>query len=104
MGETAWFEVHAADLALGGVKTVVAGGGGVCLARIERGLGALDDRCPHQGGPLGEGTTEGGWLICPWHGYEYDPLTGEPPAGYDDAATPFPISETDGAVLVGLPV
>ena len=103
MGDTTWHEVDATDLALGEAKTVVAGTRGVCLTRVERGLGALDNRCPHQGGPLGEGTIENGWLICPWHGYEYDPLTGEPPGGYDDAAAAFPIREAGGAVEVGLP-
>ena len=104
MGDTTWHEVDATDLAVGEAKTVVAGGRGVCLARVERGLGALDNRCPHQGGPLGEGTIEDGWLICPWHGYEYDPLTGEPPDGYEDAPTAFPLREDGGAVEVGLPV
>ena len=103
MGDTTWHEVDATDLAVGEVKTVIAGARGVCLARVERGLGALDNRCPHQGGPLGEGTIEGGWLICPWHGYEYDPLTGKPPDGYDDAPAAFPIREQGGAVEVGLP-
>ena len=37
---------------------------------------ALDNRCPHQGGPLGEGSIENGLLRCPWHGFDYDPLTG----------------------------
>jgi len=103
MGDTTWHEVDATDLAVGEAKTVVAGGRGVCLARVERGLGALDNRCPHQGGPLGEGTIEDEWLICPWHGYEYDPLTGEPPDGYEDAPAAFPTREEGGAVEVGLP-
>ena len=38
--------------------------------------GALHNRCPHQGGPLGEGSIEKGMLRCPWHGYDYCPLTG----------------------------
>src|SRR5256714_3224461 len=29
---------------------------------------AYPNRCPHQGGPLGEGSIENGWLRCPWHG------------------------------------
>jgi hypothetical protein len=41
---------------------------------VRRGTGALENRCPHQGGPLGEGSIENGWLRCPWHGYDYDPL------------------------------
>ena len=38
---------------------------------------------------LGEGSIERGaegkcWLRCPWHGYDYDPLTGTPPPGFAD--------------------
>ena len=88
MDDVRWYDVEAGDLSTNEVKAVVAGGRAVCLARTDAGLSALDNRCPHQGGPLGEGTIEDGWLICPWHGYEYDPGTGTPPGGYDDAATP----------------
>jgi pyruvate oxidase len=104
MDDVRWHEVEAADLNTNEVKAVIAGGRSICLARTEHGLSALDNRCPHQGGPLGEGTIEDGWLICPWHGYEYDPVTGEPPGGYNDAATPFAIDETPDAVRIGIPV
>ena len=104
VGDYPWHEIDADDLAVGEVKAVVTGGRAVCLTRTPNGLGALDNRCPHQGGPLGEGTIEDRWPICPWHGYEYDPLTGESPAGYGDSATPLPLAETDGAIAVGLPV
>ena len=104
MGGYTWHQIDTDDLAVGAVKAVVVGGRAVCIARTTNGLGALDNRCPHQGGPLGEGTIEDGWLICPWHGYEYDPLTGEPPEGYGDVATPLPLSERDGAIAVGVPV
>ena len=91
---TDWHEAEVGEIAVGEVTSAIVAGRAVCLARIERGLGALDNRCPHQGGPLGEGTIEDGWLICPWHGYEYDPITGEPPdEGYDDAATPYRVEE-----------
>lgn len=104
VSDTAWHEVDVADLATGEVTALVVGGRAVCLVRTERGIGALDNRCPHQGGPLGEGTIEDGWLICPWHGYEYDPITGEPPdEGYDDAATPYAVEEREGGVFVELP-
>jgi thiamine pyrophosphate-dependent acetolactate synthase large subunit-like protein/nitrite reductase/ring-hydroxylating ferredoxin subunit len=102
--DAVWHRVDAGEIAVNEVTATVVERRGVCLARIERGLGALDNRCPHQGGPLGEGTIEDGWLICPWHGYEYDPITGEPPdEGYDDAATPYPIEERDDGVFVQLP-
>jgi pyruvate oxidase len=103
MDDVRWHDVDADDLNTDEVKAVIAGGQAVCLARTEAGLSALDNRCPHQGGPLGEGTIEDGWLICPWHGYEYDPVSGTPPGGYDDAATPFPLQQTESSVRVGLP-
>ena len=102
MSDVDWHEIEGIELAVDEVTMVVAGGRGICLARTADGLGALDNRCPHQGGPLGEGTIEGEWLICPWHGYEYDPITGAPPGGYDDGATPYPVREDDGIVSVGL--
>ena len=99
-----WFDVDPGDLAIGGVTTVVAGGRAVAITRTADGWGALDNRCPHQGGPLGDGQIEDGCLICPWHGYEYDPLTGAPPGGYDDVATAYEVEEHDGGLRVRLPV
>jgi len=65
--------------------------------------GALENRCPHQGGPLGEGSIENGWLRCPWHGYDYDPLTGRPPEGFTDGAARFEVTERADGVYVRLP-
>ena len=48
----------------------------VCMTHYKGEYAALDNRCPHQGGPLGEGSIENGMLRCPWHGWDYDPLTG----------------------------
>ena len=75
----------------------------ICLVRTPDGYRVLDNRCPHQGGPLGEGHIEDGWVICPWHGFEYDPTTGAPPEGYGDFATTYPLEERGGAVFIELP-
>ena len=32
-------------------------------------------------------------LRCPWHGYDYDPLTGKPPAGFSDAPVAYEADE-----------
>jgi pyruvate oxidase len=55
----------------GRVITAVVDGRSVALTRCGGKLGALANRCPHQCGPLGEGSIENGWLRCPWHGYGY---------------------------------
>ncbi len=64
---------------------------------------ALDNKCPHQGGPLGEGSIENGLLRCPWHGWDFDPHTGAPP-GYDDCVKTYPVEERDDGVYVGFEV
>ncbi|MDQ1457952.1 MAG: pyruvate oxidase, partial [Actinomycetota bacterium] len=65
--------------------------------------GALDNHCPHQGGPLGEGSIENGLLRCPWHGYDYDPITGTPPPGFTDAPPSHPVEVRADGIYVALP-
>ncbi|WP_322756765.1 thiamine pyrophosphate-binding protein [Frankia sp. Cas3] len=99
-----WHRVDAEDLPdEGRVRTAVVGGRSVALTRCGGLLSALENRCPHQGGPLGEGSIENGWLRCPWHGYDYDPTTGKPPAGFTDAATAYAVHERDDGAFVQLP-
>ena len=101
-----WVRVDPGDLEPGYVTTVVADNRALCLGRSAAGeIGVLDNRCPHQGGPLGEGEIdEHGNVICPWHGYEYDPITGSPPEGFADGATAYRVEERDDGVYVELPV
>jgi pyruvate oxidase len=68
----------------GRAQTVTAGHQGICLTHFEGKFSALDNRCPHQGGPLGEGSIENGMLRCPWHGWDFNPCTGMAPGGHDD--------------------
>jgi pyruvate oxidase len=102
--ELVWHRVAAVgDLDDGRVMTVTAGRTSLALTRFNGTWGALDNHCPHQGGPLGEGSIEKGWLRCPWHGYDYDPITGTPPPGFTDAPKPHPVEVRNGDVYVGLP-
>ncbi len=48
----------------------------LCVAHIGGSIAVLDGTCPHEGGPLGEGVVEDGRVVCPWHGYSFDPRTG----------------------------
>ena len=99
-----WHRIDPEDVpAEGRVTSVVVDGRAVALTRCDGRLGALENRCPHQGGPVGEGSIENGWLRCPWHGYDYDPLTGRPPEGFTDAVTAYEVDERDDGTYVGLP-
>ncbi len=100
-----WIRVlaDAKELPPGRVTTVTAGHRSLALSNFEGKLCALDNRCPHQGGPLGEGSIENGWLRCPWHGWDYHPCTGKPPGGFDDGVDTFPVEERADGVYVGVP-
>ena len=49
----------------------------VCVANVTGSYLAMDNVCLHQGGPLGQGVIVRGKVVCPWHGWAYDPATGE---------------------------
>ncbi len=101
---TVWRKLDVPDIEVGRVTTVVVEGRALAVSRTERGWGVLDNRCPHQGGPLGDGEIDGAYLLCPWHGYEYDPATGEPPPGFKDVATCYRIEDREDGLYVELPV
>ncbi len=103
--KTIWYKVldNKNELPEGRVKTVTAAHKGICLTHFEGKFSALDNKCPHQGGPLGEGSIENGMLRCPWHGWDFHPCTGLPPGGYDDGVITFEIKEENEAIFVGVP-
>ena len=104
MGSNGWHRLDREDVpADGRVTSTVVDGRAVALTRCAGRLGALENRCPHQGGPVGEGSIENGWLRCPWHGYDYDPLTGRPPEGFTDAVTAYDVEEREDGAFVRLP-
>ena len=104
MTEKRWHKVaQVDDLPDGRVTTVQAGSRSVCLTHCGDRFGALENHCPHQGGPLGEGSIEKGMLRCPWHGYDYDPITGRPPAGFSDAPEAFPVEIRTDGIYVEVP-
>jgi nitrite reductase (NADH) small subunit len=61
----------------GHAKEVLAGHRMLCLANVDGELAAMDNVCPHRGGPLAEGLIENGKVVCPWHAWEFDPRSGE---------------------------
>lgn len=54
----------------------LASGRRVCMANVQGHHYAMDNVCPHRGAALGQGTVEQGFVVCPWHGYQFDPHTG----------------------------
>jgi nitrite reductase/ring-hydroxylating ferredoxin subunit/multimeric flavodoxin WrbA len=64
---------------------------------------AISGRCNHVGGPLGEGTLEGDYVVCPWHYWKFHCRTGVGEPGYEDDAVPaHDVRVEAGRVLVNL--
>ena len=92
------------ELGEGRVQPVTCHHATVCMTRYEGEYAALDNRCPHQGGPLGEGSIENGMLRCPWHGWDFHPTTGRSPGDFDDGVDTYPVEVREDGVYVGFPV
>lgn len=92
------------DVPSGTGKVVRAGSTVLALFNLGGTFYALDNRCTHMGGPLGEGAVEANRVTCPWHGSVFDIATGnviEPPARRPVAT--FRVHVEGGEVLVELP-
>ena len=90
------------DFESGRVYSLTVGERQVALVRTADGLHALDGRCPHQGGPLGEGTVCDGALRCPWHGYDFDLKSGKG-LGNEHEVETLGVREVDETVEVAAP-
>jgi nitrite reductase/ring-hydroxylating ferredoxin subunit len=48
----------------------------IAVFNVDGAFYALDDECPHAGGPLSEGRVKECKVTCPWHEAEFDLKTG----------------------------
>jgi len=51
-------------------------GTSVALFNVDGEFFATQNKCPHRGGPLGEGELNGGVVTCPWHAWSFDVRNG----------------------------
>lgn len=103
------------------VRVLDIAGREIGLARQGGEVRAYENSCLHQGGPVCDGrvvgkvetilaadkTTRGErfsdteiHIVCPWHGYEYDLLTGRCAADAELRLRSFPVSVVGGEVYV----
>lgn len=108
---------RASDLPDGGVMVVEAGNRRIAVFHVGDGFYAVIDRCPHRGAPLSQGRLganitsdrpgsftyheEERYLMCPWHGWEFDLATGQ---SYLEPtrvrSRPLPVGARSGAELL----
>ena len=94
----------------GEMKKIILEDNVVLLVKLNGAFYALDNKCPHMGGSLAEGTLDGASVVCPRHGTAFDVRTGLVtrngklafiPVKPGEART-YPVQVKDGDVLVGI--
>lgn len=99
---TTWIDIGALeDIPARGARVVKTALG--CVAVFRTGsdeVFALEDRCPHKGGPLSEGIVHGSSVTCPLHNWVFSLETGLA-QGADEGSVPtYPARIEDGRILL----
>lgn len=84
-------------------KLVQAGGQSLAVFKVDGNYYAIENTCPHAGGPLAEGPLTGDVVTCPWHGSRFNVTTGavlSPPAKRSVKSFPVRITGSDVEVRV----
>ncbi|GEN34898.1 MULTISPECIES: nitrite reductase small subunit NirD [Aneurinibacillus] len=77
----------------------------IAVFRLSNGeVQAVENRCPHKGGPLAEGIVSGNYVFCPLHDRKInlkDGLVQKPDIG---CVRTYPVELIEGTVILGIPV
>jgi nitrite reductase/ring-hydroxylating ferredoxin subunit len=82
------------------VKELPCGEKMMCVANVGGAITAMDNVCLHRGGPLGQGEIEDGKVVCPWHGWQWDPKTGEAVHNPSAKLNVYPLKIENGEVMI----
>jgi NAD(P)H-dependent nitrite reductase small subunit len=95
---------RAEDLPPGSSKVVQVREHMVAIFNVDGHLHAIDNSCPHQGGPLGEGYLEDDAVVsCPWHGWTFSVRTGVSPIDPDMKVACYAVRIESGEIVVEIP-
>ena len=87
----------------GAGKLVEANGQDIAVFKVDGSYHAIENTCPHAGGPLAEGELEGEVVTCPWHGSQFNVKTGAvvaPPANRGVKSFPVRVTGNDVEIEV----
>lgn len=99
---SSWIDIGALDaISPRGARVLKTAFG--CIAVFRTGddqVFALDNACPHKGGPLAEGIVHGTSVTCPLHNWVFDLETGVAQGADEGAVTTFATRVEDGRILM----
>ncbi|HET6204782.1 MAG TPA: Rieske 2Fe-2S domain-containing protein [Planctomycetota bacterium] len=90
------------EIPLGARRRVDVDGYDVTILHVDGGWTAIGYRCPHDGGPLGDGSVANGRITCPLHRWTFDLRDGRAVTDHRVSARIFPVRVEGGEVLVGI--
>ncbi len=101
---TGWIEIGKVDdIPLRGARVLKTGGGDIAVFRsADDRIFALDDRCPHRGGPLSQGIVHGWKVTCPLHNWAIELAHGKAVPPDQGCATKYPVRIKDGVISLRL--
>lgn len=100
---SSWKDVaRTSDLPPGSRKLLTVEGQRLALFNVEGQLYAIENRCPHRGGPIGAGGLCGTMLTCPWHGQQFDVSAGGSASTSDAGLRTYRVCVEGDVVLVDL--
>jgi nitrite reductase/ring-hydroxylating ferredoxin subunit/multimeric flavodoxin WrbA len=102
--ESGWADLGAVEeLQKTPLRQVTIGRTKIALSFQDGRFGAISGVCNHAAGPLGEGTLDGEYVVCPWHHYKFHRATGEGEPGFEDDRVPrHDVREEAGRLLLNL--
>jgi multimeric flavodoxin WrbA/nitrite reductase/ring-hydroxylating ferredoxin subunit len=84
-----WHDVgDAAELARIPLQQITVHGTRMALSCVGGVFGAIHGSCNHAGGPLGQGSLEGDFVVCPWHQWRFHRLEGHGERGFEEDVVP----------------
>ena len=99
-----WIDVgNAEELSRQPLQRCKAGEVNLAVSCINGQFGAVHNACNHVGGPLGDGSLDGDYLVCPWHQWKFHRITGIGEPGYEaDRVPSYPLKVEGGRLLVNI--
>ncbi|HJN22665.1 MAG TPA: nitrite reductase small subunit NirD [Rhodospirillales bacterium] len=99
-----WIEIgKLEDIPRRGARVLKTAGGDIAVFRsADDRVFALDDSCPHQGGPLSQGIIHGWKVTCPLHNWIIELASGKAVAPDQGGAGKYPVRIKDGVISLQL--
>ena len=101
-----WFEIGKIDdIPVRGARCVTTPQGRIGVFRTaDDQVYAIEDHCPHRGGPLSQGIVHGASVTCPLHNWVISLETGQAQGADEGAVRTIPVRLEGGRILLGLDI